>query len=259
MTLCLLFRWCAAALLGSALLTSSRAAELPDVIERIKPSIVAVGTFQKTRNPSFKFLGTGFAVGDGRQIATNAHVLPTGLNDEQREALVVMARSADGGDLLVRPASVIATDEEHDAALLGVEGTPLPALELSTSGAVREGQHFAFTGYPLGNALGLFPVTHRALVASVAPIALPGISSRKLDAKLVRRLKGPSFRVLQLDATAYPGSSGSPLYNEATGEVVGVLNMVFVKGSREAALSKPSGISFAIPIQHVQQLLRQQR
>lgn len=245
-------------LAGLALLASSAAAALPDVIERIKPSIVAVGTFQKTRNPGFKFLGTGFAVGDGRQVATNAHVLPTGLNEEQRESLVVMVRSPDN-DLVLRPAAVIATDEEHDAALLRVEGTPLPALELSVSGAVREGQHYAFTGYPLGNALGLFPVTHRALVASVAPIALPGINSGKLDAKLVRRLKAPSFQVLQLDATAYPGSSGSPLYDEATGEVVGVLNMVFVKGSREAALSRPSGISFAIPIVHVRQLLRQQR
>ena len=52
-------------------------------IERIKPSIVAVGTFEPTRNPQFSFAGTGFAVGDGSLIATNAHVLPKVLDSER--------------------------------------------------------------------------------------------------------------------------------------------------------------------------------
>ena len=45
------------------------------------------------------------------------------------------------------------------------------------------------------------------------------------------------------------GNSGSPLFDTRTGEVVGILNMVFVKGTRESALSNPTGISYAIPIQ----------
>jgi serine protease Do len=53
--------------------------------------------------------------------------------------------------------------------------------------------------------------------------------------------------VFQLDGTAFPGNSGSPLYDPADGEVVGVLNMVFVKSTKEAALAQPSGISYAIP------------
>ncbi|MEO8976220.1 MAG: serine protease, partial [Casimicrobiaceae bacterium] len=40
-----------------------RAASLEDVIARVKPSIVAIGTYQKTRSPAFAFRGTGFAVG----------------------------------------------------------------------------------------------------------------------------------------------------------------------------------------------------
>jgi hypothetical protein len=35
--------------------------------------------------------------------------------------------------------------------------------------------------------------------------------------------------------------------------------MVFVKGSREAALNQPSGIAFAIPIRHLTELLASQR
>jgi S1-C subfamily serine protease len=65
--------------------------------------------------------------------------------------------------------------------------------------------------------------------------------------------------VFQLDATAYPGNSGSPLFDPATGEVVGIVNMVFVKGTKEAALAQPSGITYAIPSQHLLELLRSTR
>jgi serine protease Do len=61
--------------------------------------------------------------------------------------------------------------------------------------------------------------------------------------------------VFQLDATAFPGNSGSPLYDPATGEVVGILNMVFVKGTKESALTQPSGISYAIPSNFLIELL----
>jgi EpsI family protein len=45
-------------------------------IPRVKLSIDAVGTFQATRAPQFRFAGTGFVIGDGTIVATNAHVLP---------------------------------------------------------------------------------------------------------------------------------------------------------------------------------------
>jgi S1-C subfamily serine protease len=65
--------------------------------------------------------------------------------------------------------------------------------------------------------------------------------------------------VYQLDGTAYPGSSGSPLYDGGTGEVVGVVNMVFVKGLKENALAQPSGISYAIPVRHLRELVTKVR
>src|SRR4030065_2700752 len=39
--------------------------ELSRTIENIKPSVVGIGTFQKTRSPPVSFIGTGFVVGDG--------------------------------------------------------------------------------------------------------------------------------------------------------------------------------------------------
>ncbi len=244
--------------LAAALATSAGIAwgGMPETIERVKPSIVAVGTFQKTRTPAFAFRGTGFVVGDGTLIATNAHVLPDALQTENLETIVVMTAGPEGRGPQPREAKTIAIDRQHDLALLRVSGAPLPALRLGNPADVREGQTHAFTGFPIGSVLGFFPVTHRGMIASITPIALPGVTSQQLDERLIRRLQSGAFLVFQLDATAYPGNSGSPLYDIETGAVIGIINMVFVKGTKESALSQPSGISFAVPVQFLQELLR---
>jgi S1-C subfamily serine protease len=64
--------------------------------------------------------------------------------------------------------------------------------------------------------------------------------------------------VFQLDATAYPGNSGGPLFDPDSGEVLGVVNMGVIKGTKESALTNPSGISFAVPSKFVAQLLQRQ-
>jgi serine protease Do len=97
-------------------------------------------------------------------------------------------------------------------------------------------------------------VTHRGMVSSITPIALPAGNARQINEKLVRQLKSGTFNIFQLDATAYPGNSGSPVFDVASGEVIGVINMVFIKGSKEAALSQPSGITYAIPANYLDQL-----
>jgi hypothetical protein len=47
------------------------------------------------------------------------------------------------------------------------------------------------------------------------------------------------------------------VYDQSTGEVLGVINSVLVKGNKEAALEKPSGITYAIDVKHVQNLLKE--
>jgi len=231
-------------------------AGMPETIDRIKPSIVAVGTFQKTRNPPFSFRGTGFVVGDGTLIATNAHVLPDTLQTETLESIMVITAAVEGRGQHPREAKIVAIDRQHDLALLRVSGAALPALRLGNPAEVREGQTLAFTGFPIGGVLGLFPVTHRGMVASITPIALPSATAQHLDERLIRRLQTGAFPVFQLDATAYPGNSGSPLYDIETGAVMGIINLVFVKATKESALSHPSGISFAVPVQFLQDMLR---
>jgi S1-C subfamily serine protease len=229
-------------------------AAMPDTIERIKPSVVAVGSYQKTRSPPFVYRGTGFAVGDGTLVATNVHVLPGSLNAENRETLMILT-FAQGGEPQPRDATVLRVDKSHDLALLRISGAPLPVLTLDNADKVREGQTFAFTGFPVANLLGFSPVTHRGMISAVTPIALPSPTAQQLDPKVIRSVRAGSFNIFQLDATAYPGNSGSPMYDIETGQVVGIINMVFVKGTRETALSQPSGISFAVPVRFLTDLL----
>jgi serine protease Do len=227
----------------------------PAAIEKVKQSIVAVGTFEPTRSPAFSFSGTGFAVDNGLRIATNEHVLPKTLNSERKETLAIAVRAADGS-AQVRPARKRAVDSSHDLAVLEIQGAPLPVLRLGDSDRVREGETYLLTGFPIGAVLGLYPVTHRAMIASLTPIAIPAARADQLDARRLRRLSSGSFVVFQLDGTAYPGNSGSPVYHPASGEVIGIVNSVLVKATKESAFSAPSGITYAIPVQKLKALLQ---
>ncbi len=228
---------------------------LPEAVARIKPSVVGIGTFQQTRSPPTVFTGTGFAVADGRYIITNAHVLPRSLAAERKESLVVLV--AGGDEPENRSAQILAVDRGRDIALLQIEGAPLPALTIGNSANVREGQDLAFTGFPIGMALGLYPATHRATLAALVPIARAGITAKQLNPRMITQLRDSAYVVFQLDATAYPGNSGSPLYDPVTAEVYGIINSVFIQGTREQAISRPSGITYAIPAIHIQNLLKQ--
>lgn len=233
--------------------TGLESEQLPTTVERIKPSIVAIGTSLPTRRPPHRFVGTGFVVGDGTYVLTNAHVVPRNIASDQKEILVVFAGEVSGAG--ARTATLVADDPVHDLSLLKISGAPLPAFKLGDSDRVREGEVYAFTGFPMGMILGFHPATHRGMISAVTPMVQPQEASQQLDTKLIKRLRAP-FDVFQLDATAYPGNSGSPLYHPSTGEVVAILNMVFVKESKETVLEKPSGIAYAIPVNFAVDLLR---
>lgn len=229
---------------------SAAGSSLPDTVARIKTSVVGVGTFLKTRSPPAQLLGTGFVVADGRHVLTNAHVLSTELTAP--ETLVVFVGG--GAEPVPRLAVKVAEDAEHDLLLLKMSEAPLPALQLGDSDKVREGETYAFTGFPIGAILGLYPATHHAMISAITPLAVPLSAAKQLTPAVMRRLKH-NYAVFQLDGTAYPGNSGSPLYDPASGTVVGVVNKVFVQESRESVLQKPSGISYAVPINFARELL----
>ena len=226
---------------------------LAQAIARIKPSVVGVGSLQKTRTPPMNFIGTGFAAGDGLSVLTCAHVIQKLLDANPNEVIGILTGQGEAAQF--RPAKVVSIDTEHDLALLRLAGAPLPALALGDAGTVREGQAMAFMGFPLGTLLGLHHVTHRATVSSLTPVVMPSENAQRLDTRRLAQLQKSPYTVFQLDATAYPGSSGSPLFDSETGVVYGIVNMVYVKGLKETAISAPSGITYAIPGNYMQAIL----
>lgn len=228
---------------------------LPDLIDRCRPSVVLVGTFGLLDSPRFGFRGTGFAVSDGRHVLTNAHVIQSEATPGKEDRRVAVQVLGVDRQWRLRAATLVASDEVHDLAVLRIEGAALPTLKLSTQVLAREGSDIALMGFPIGGALGFSHVTHRGIVAAQTSIALAAPGARLLKERAVRQLRQGDFQILQLDITAYPGNSGGPVLDLQSGEVIGVVSMVLLKGAKEAVLGSPSGISYAIPIEHALTLL----
>lgn len=245
----------------SACFLGGAGAQVPETIARVKPSVVIVGTYNATNSPRFALRGTGFVVGDGNWVVTNAHVLPESAEVDLQSKLVVQVRAdaktaAGQADWQLRNATLLDVDKLRDLALLQFDGPAVQKLSVRDSDTVREGQSVAFMGFPIGGALGFSSVTHRGMVSSITPITLPSASAQQLNARTIASLRSGPFKIFQLDATAYPGNSGGPMFDPETGEVLGVINMVFIKRTKESALTDPSGISYAIPSKFVIQLLQ---
>ena len=236
-------------------------ADLPATIAKLKPSILIVGTYKETNSPRFNLRGTGFVVAasglaTGNLAITNAHVLPDVNPAEADPAQLVLQVRSGQNELSARRVTVLEVDKAHDLALLKFDGPGVPAMAMRGAESVREGQNVAFLGFPIGGALGFSPVTHRGIISSVTSVGIAPGSSRQLNAAAVRALRDGNFEVYQLDATAYPGNSGGPLFDPESGELLGVINSMFVKASRESALTSPSGITYAIPAQFVRELIQ---
>lgn len=226
--------------------------DLVSLVAKVKPSIVGIGLYDPLGNPRATLKGSGFVVGDGSYVVTNHHVVDEDLDKNRNQQYVVFIGSGSKPETTF--AEILKVDDVHDLALLKVS-LKLSPMKLASSEPAPDGTQVAFTGFPIGAVLGLYPATHRGIIAAYTPVVIPSAQSRQLDIVSLKRLRNPYF-VYQLDATAYPGNSGSALYSTKTGEVVGVINKVFVKQSKESVLSDPSGITYAIPVKYVRDLMK---
>lgn len=232
--------------------TQARADKLVDVIKQIKPSIVGVGIQDPLGAPMNQLQGTGFVIGDGHYVATNYHVISKPLSTDIKQKRIVFSGVGKTPRIIV--AEVLAKDSLRDLAILKLEKRLQP-LQLAGDELIDEGHQVAFTGFPIGAVLGLYPATHRGIIAAVSPDATPVFRADQLSNEALQRLKDP-FLIYQLDATAYPGNSGSPLFNISSGQTIGIMNKVLVQKGRESALSAPTGISYAIPVKHLRALAK---
>ena len=220
---------------------------ITEVVAKVKPSVVGIGLYDAMGTQTHQLRGSGFVFGDGTLVATNYHVISEELDPQKVQYHIVF--SGTGLQPKIHKAEIIAKDREHDLAILKLSSVLTP-VKLAASRYVEDGTDVLLTGFPIGAILGLYPATHRGIIAATTPDVIPTVHSSQLSLNMLDRLE-KKFMIYQLDITAYPGNSGSPLYSSENGEVLGILNKVFVKESKETVLEKPSGISYAIPIKYL--------
>jgi len=233
---------------------NSAKAEFIDIVAKIKPSVVGIGIHTPMGRPKNILRGTGFVIGNGHYVVTNAHVLPADLEEALLQKMAVFIGS--GKKATVRKAEIVVTSDLYDLAILKISGSPLPAMTLAKGKFIPDGSFIAFTGFPIGDVLGLYPVTHRGIIASITPTVIPVQTAGQITLKILKRMRNP-YLVYQLDATAYPGNSGSAMYDMKTGQVVGIINKVFVQETKEAVFSNPSGITYAIPVKYLHKIMKE--
>jgi len=173
--------------------------------------------------------GSGFVIGKGGSIVTNAHVV------EGASRVTVSF-----GDKRSVPARVVGRDPSSDLALLLVhpDGLALEPLELGSSEDVQVGDPTVAIGNPFGLDRTLTTGVVSALQRSI-PSLQPGYSINN---------------VIQTDAAINPGNSGGPLI-DAQGKVIGVNSQIETGGSGGGNV----GIGFAVPIDTAKEVIPQLR
>jgi serine protease Do len=163
--------------------------------------------------------GTGFFIDPEGYIVTNEHVI--------KGADRIRVKLADGREL---KAVVKGVDLGTDLALLKVDANNLNPLMLGDSDLVRVGDPVIAIGNPL-------EYEHSVTAGIVSA------KNRKIY------LDKPYLDFIQTDAAINRGNSGGPLLNQV-GEVIAVNTVIRVDGR---------GISFAVPINLVKQVVAQLR
>jgi S1-C subfamily serine protease len=224
---------------------------LVETIRKVKPSIIAVGTYHPLSRPAVSFYGTGFVFSKNGYAITAEHVI-SAISRKGDAANLYVFFPAVGNSKKVR-AKVITKNIKYDLAIIKLEGRGFNHVSLGDSSKIEEGQSIALCGYPYGPVFGLHPATHTGIISNISPMAIPVQNISLLSNKMITALKDP-YTIFQLDCTAFPGNSGGPLFLPETGDVIGVLNSAFIKVTKENKQIS-TGISYAIPINYIKELI----
>ena len=189
--------------------------QLPDALRRFFQD-------REPQAPRAGGTGSGFIISKEGYIVTNHHVVA--------QADEVIVRLSDRREF---DATVIGTDQRSDLALLQVDASDLPFLQLGKSSELRVGEWVLAIGSPFG------------LDYSVTA----GIVSAK--GRSLPTERGENYvPFIQTDVAINPGNSGGPLFN-LQGEVVGVNSQIFTRSGGSI------GLSFAIPAKVVRNIIEQ--
>lgn len=218
-----------------------------DVVEKASPAVVTVGITQtRAVGRIFEFdpfdpfspfrqrtgetqeleqdIGSGFIVSADGLVVTNKHVV----SDAESKYRVITKEDK------TYDVTRIYRDPVNDLAILKIDASGLPTVELGDSSKIRVGQ----LAIAIGTALGEFRST---VTTGVISGMGRGITAGSPFEGAAERLDN----VIQTDAAINPGNSGGPLLN-SQGQVIGV---------NTAVSSEGQNIGFALPINVIKDAL----
>ncbi|HEX3251151.1 MAG TPA: tetratricopeptide repeat-containing serine protease family protein [Pyrinomonadaceae bacterium] len=169
---------------------------LPALVKRVKPAVVAIATYDANGEPLMT--GSGFFLRPG-QVVTNLHVV--------RGAVRAEIKTLDGKGKVFPVNGTLAIDEEGDLALLNVE------MPLERSRSTELAKDLPDEGEPIfviGNPLKLEGSVSDGIVSAVREVP-------------------NSYRIIQITAPISHGNSGSPVFN-LKGQVLGVVTIKVTNG-----------------------------
>ncbi len=198
---------------------------------RVSPSVVSISV--KTLQGGDT--GSGFFIQNNGYILTNNHVVAS-VADSGSSIQVILNNGK------IYDAKLVGRDAAYDLAVIKIDVTDAPALQLGNSDDVQVGDGVIAIGSPLG----------------LAGTVTSGIISAKNRAVTSGGGTGESsfINALQTDAAINPGNSGGPLVN-LSGAVIGVNSAIASLGSSFGGQSGSIGLGFAIPINQAQKTANQ--
>ena len=198
--------------------------DIASIIAKVEPAVVAITTGAGPGTGDGG-AGTGFVITPDGFIVTNNHVI---------DGATKISVAFTNGD--EKSATLIGREAATDIAVLKVDATDLPTVELGDSDQVQVGDEVV----AIGNALALdggLSVT-RGIVSGL---------HRTVSTNTGATLNG----MLQTDAAINPGNSGGPLVDTA-GRVIGI----------NAAIANPqssNNVGFAIPVSNAKPVIEDLR
>ena len=179
------------------------------------------GRPQQSQQPSAMASGSGVILSSDGYIVTNNHVI-----EDANEIEMVL------NDKRTFAAQLIGTDPNTDLALLKIEATDLPTIEIGNSDDLRVGEWVLAVGNP-------FNLTS-TVTAGIVSAKARSINILNSDMKI------ESF--IQTDAAVNPGNSGGALVN-TRGQLVGINTAIASQTGSYA------GYAFAIPTAIMQKVV----
>jgi S1-C subfamily serine protease len=195
-------------------------------VEEVSPTVVTITPSARDGSFIFENVGSGVIYDADGWVVTNRHVV---CGSQQ-----LTVQLADGQR---HRAQIYGLDTLTDLAIVKIEATGLPAIELGNSGTLQVGQHAIAIGSPLGT------FTNSVTTGVVSALG------RQIDVDDVCSSGGREAlrNLIQTDAAINPGNSGGALV-DASGALIGI---------NTAIAGDAQGIGFAIPVNLARPIMQQ--